>query len=244
MRLITTSVLAALLCARPPLFAGPPDANTILKRVDELRNPLVNFSLDLQLVSYQNDRAESSEFRIYGQGSDKSLVEFVSPAAEKGKFLLMLRDAMWIYLPDTSRPVRISPLQRLMGEASNGDVARTNYSVDYSVPSMTEEETNGTSAYVLELQAKDPNLSYSRVRLWVAKKDLSPIKADYYVSSGKLMKTLVFQAFGTVNGIRMATGVEILDDVRPGRRTVMTYSKLETKRFPEKMFQASYLGKM
>lgn len=244
MRLITISVLAGVSIAQPLLPAEKPNAEAILKQVDNLRNPLVNFSLDLQLVSYQNDRSESSGFRIYGQGSDKSLVEFVSPAAEKGKFLLMLRDAMWIYVPDTSRPIRISPLQRLLGEASNGDVARTNYSVDYSVPSMTEEETDGTSAYVLELQAKDPDLSYSRVRLWVAKKDLFPLKADYYVSSGKLMKTLVFQTFGTINGIRMATTLEILDDVRPGRRTVMTYSKLEAKRLPEKMFQATYLGKM
>ena len=38
----------------------------------------------------------------------------------------MLGDDMWVYLPDTSRPIRITPLERLSGDASNGDVARTN----------------------------------------------------------------------------------------------------------------------
>jgi hypothetical protein len=39
------------------------------------------------------------------------------------------------------------------------------------------------------------------------------------------------------------TRVEIVDVVRSDRRTVMTYSKLQAKKVPEKMFQPGYLGK-
>ena len=62
----------------------------------------------------------------------------------------MLRDAMWIYMPTASRPIRISPLQRLMGQASNGDVARTNFATDYDAKSVTEDG----DAFVLDLVAK------------------------------------------------------------------------------------------
>ena len=55
----------------------------------------------------------------------------------------MLGDDMWVYLPDTSRPVRITPLERLSGDASNGDVARTNYAVDYS-PSIFAPRRSAT----------------------------------------------------------------------------------------------------
>ena len=237
-------LIALFVCALAPLFAIQPDEGArILQRVDALRNPLENFSLELQLTSYRKDEAEVWKFRVYGQGKDKSLVEFLSPASEQGKYLLMLRDGMWIYVPSTSRPIRISPLQRLMGEASNGDVARTNYSADYTPESIAEDTVDGKPAYVLDLKARDADLSYSRVVLWVTRTGYEPIKADYYVTSGKLVKRVFFREMGTLGGSRIVTKVEILDAVRTDRRTVMTYTSLENKHLPAKMFQPTYLGK-
>jgi len=221
----------------------PDEGMRILKRVDALRNPLANFSLDLELVNYRKTEAETWRLRVHGQGKDKSLVEFLSPATEKGKYLLMLRDGMWAYVPDANKPIRISPLQRLMGEASNGDVARTNYSADYIVDSIEEAEEDGKPSTRLELKAQDPDLSYGRVTLWVSRDGEIPLRADYYVNSGKLLKRLFFRELGTLNGSRMVTKVEIIDVVRPDRRTVMSYSNLDAKQLPEKMFQPGYLGK-
>ncbi len=241
--------IALIVCALTPL-AGlnvsaieRDDPARILKRVDTLRNPLENFSLALELTSYRKNESEVWRFRVYGRGKDKSLVEFLSPATEEGKYLLMLRDGMWVYVPNTSKPIRISPLQRLMGEASNGDVARTNYSTDYVVDSVADAEEDGKPVVVLDLKAKDADLSYSRVKLFVSRDGETPVKADYYVSSGKLVKRMFFREFGTVSGSRMITKVEIFDVVRTDRRTVMSYSKLEPKNMPEKMFQPGYLGK-
>jgi hypothetical protein len=241
--------IALLVCALTP-FASVElsaierdDPAQILKRVDALRNPLENFGLDLELTAYRKTDSEVWRFHVYGKGKDKSLVEFLFPATEKGKYLLMLRDGMWVYVPNTSKPIRISPLQRLMGEASNGDVARTNYSTDYVVDSVTDGEEDGKPVIVLDLKAKDADLSYSRVKLFVSRDGETPIKADYYVSSGKLVKRMFFREFGTVSGSRMATKVEIFDAVRTDRRTVMVYSKLEQKNMPDKMFQPGYLGK-
>ena len=63
--------------------------------------------MDLELTNYRKDDAETWRLRVNGQGRDRSLVEFLSPATEKGKYLLMLRDGMWVYVPDTSKPIRI-----------------------------------------------------------------------------------------------------------------------------------------
>src|SRR3954453_16655391 len=127
--MIMKRLLLALAIALP-MYAG--DGAAILAKVDAGRNPLNSFSADVAIPSTSGSETESSRFLVYGKGSDRSVVEFVAPATEKAKFLLMLRDAMWIYMPATSRPIRISPLQRLMGQASNGDVARTNFAVDYN----------------------------------------------------------------------------------------------------------------
>lgn len=215
------------------------DATSLLARSDEFRNPLGSFAIDVQLTSYDGAKTDTSKFRVYGKGSDRSVVEFTAPATEKGKFLLMLRDAMWIYIPSTSRPIRISPLQRLMGQASNGDVARTSFATDYLAKSASEDG----DAFLLELEAKDPSLSYKRVRLWIDRTSYEPVRADFYVASGKLLKRAHYRKFTMMAGRRVLTEVEIEDLVRPGRRTVMHYANLAQRDNPDKMFTKDSLGK-
>ena len=219
------------------------DPAEILKQVDVFRNPLDRFVIDVEVVSHRPKETETSTFKVFGQGTDKSLVEFVSPASEKGRYLLMLRDAMWIYMPNTRKPIRISPLQRLMGEASNGDVARTNYSVDY-VPEMAgEDSVSDQPAYVLDLRAKDTDLSYTRVRLWVSRRNYEPIQAEFYVVSGMLMKKAYFREFGMMNGARTVTKIEIHDVRRKGYWTELKYANLQVKNVSDKLFNKNYLGK-
>ncbi len=238
----TTLVAVALLTLAIPAQAE--DAVAILARVDQYRNPIDSFAVDVDLTAYMPDnRSESSKFRVYGKGTDKSIVEFVAPAAEKGKFLLMLRDAMWIYIPSASKPIRISPLQRLMGQASNGDVARTTFTVDYNTAGMTEEELEGKRAWVLDLVAKDPAVAYARVKVWVDQKNGQPLRADFYVVSGKLVKRAFYRDFTVMSGRRVVSGIEIDDLLRPGNRTVMHYANLVARDNPDKMFTKDSLGK-
>lgn len=215
------------------------DPTAILERTDNYRNALDSFSIDVELTSIEGTRSETSKFRVYGKGSDRSVVEFVAPAAEKGKFLLMLRDAMYIYLPSASRPIRISPLQRLMGQASNGDVARTSFTVDYIAKSAKEDG----DAWLVELEAKDPSIAYKRVQLWIDRASYEPRRADFYVASGKLLKRAHYRKFSTMSGRRVVSEVEIEDLLRTGHRTVMRYANLTARNNADKMFTKDALGK-
>lgn len=229
-----------LLIAFTAFRAQAQDAAAILARADGFRNPLTSFSVDVELTSTTPDgKQEQSKFRVYGRGSDRSVVEFLAPATEKGKYLLMLRDAMWIYMPSASRPIRISPLQRLMGQASNGDVARTNFTVDYNATGATDDG----DAWLLDLAAKDPAVAYNRVRLWVDKKTSEPRRADFYVVSGKLIKRAFYREYGVMNGGRAVTAIEIEDLLKAGNHTLMRYANLTRRDNPEKMFTKDALGK-
>lgn len=228
-----------LLIALLALPVAADDATAILQKSDDYRNALGSFSIDVELTSIEGRNTETSKFRVYGKGSDRSVVEFVAPAAEKGKFLLMLRDAMWIYMPSASRPIRISPLQRLMGQASNGDVARTSFAIDYVAKSATEEG----EAWIVELEAKDPSIAYKRIRLWIDRATYEPRRADFYVASGKLLKRAHYKKFTTMAGRRMVSEVEIEDLLRAGNRTVMRYANLTARDNADKMFTKDALGK-
>ena len=210
-----------LIVSALPLFAADPAA--ILARVDQLRNPLESFSVDVELTAFTGSKSESQKFHVYGRGSDRSVVEFTWPQPEKGKYLLMTRDAMWIYLPSASRPIRISPLQRLVGQASNGDVARTSFTVDYTATAATDDG----DTWKVALSAKDPAVAYARVDLWVDKTSYELRHADFYVTSGKLIKRAQYHG---------EDEIEIEDMLRTGNRTVMRYSNRAAHDNPERMF--------
>ena len=117
-----------------------PMPTALLKRSDTYRNGWPAYTLRVKITNYESGKSdEESLYEVSQKGTDKTYVEFMSPR-DKGRHLLMLGDDMWIYLPDTSRPVRITPLERLSGDASNGDVARTNYAVDYTAAYVRDEK--------------------------------------------------------------------------------------------------------
>lgn len=224
-----TFLFALLLIATS---ARADDPNAILARVDEFRSPLDSFSIDVDLTAISGAKSEQQKFRVYGRGSDRSVVEFTWPQSEKGKYLLMTRDAMWIYLPSASKPIRISPLQRLVGQASNGDVARSSFTADYTATAAAPDG----DAWRLDLAAKDPAVAYARVQLWVDKSTYQPRRADFYVTSGKLIKRAWYREFGTMDGRNVVTAIEIEDLLKTGNRTLMRYSGLTRRDNPERMF--------
>ena len=87
------------------------------------------------------------------------LVRFADPN-DKGKLMLMVEDAMWLYMPSTSQPIRVTPLQRLSGNASNGDVAQTSLTANYTAALVGDESLEGEPAHVLELTAKRKSATY------------------------------------------------------------------------------------
>jgi hypothetical protein len=51
--------------------------------------------------------------------------------AERGQKLLMQGDDFWLMMPASQRPLRITPMQKLLGEASTGDIATMTWGEDY-----------------------------------------------------------------------------------------------------------------
>ena len=105
---------------------------------------------------------------------------------------------MWYDKPNMSKPVPISKRQKLLGQASYGDIATTNYADDYDPKSITEEILEGRNFWVYDLVAKSKGTTYDRIRYWIDKTDLTGIKAEYYTLSGKLHKTALMEYDHTI----------------------------------------------
>jgi Outer membrane lipoprotein-sorting protein len=175
--------LAAL--AALPLLAQ--SGEEILARVDRLRHPWPAFTVELSL----NAPEPPQRWRVSARENGDARLDGLSPK-EKGRAVLLLGDQMWLLLPGSRRPVRVTPQQRLMGTAAGGDVARTRFREDYAVQALSQDSLDGRACWRLELAARRPFLSARQVILWVAREGSLPLKAEFRLASGKLARTALF----------------------------------------------------
>jgi len=216
--------------------AAVPDAEALLKHSDTYRNGWPAYVVRVKITNYESGKSDEERlYEVSQKGTDRTYVEFMSPR-DKGRHLLMLGDDMWIYLPDTSRPIRITPLERLSGDASNGDVARTNYAVDYSPVYVRTEKVGADECYVLDLTAKRKGSTYQRILYWLRVQDARPVKAEFYLTSGKHIKSATFDEYAEINGRMQLHKLTLYDEIRHNSHSVLEYNGAAPRELPDKLF--------
>jgi outer membrane lipoprotein-sorting protein len=242
-RLFSTLVMAAACSLLLPAGARADiDGNEILRKVDRNLEP-ESYEMYRKLINIEPD-GNRKEFVLYSvkKGRDKVAALFLSPASDKGRATLRLGDNMWLYIPSVGKPVRITSLQSVTGGVfNNSDILRIDYSEEYTVESVQEE----SAAFVLALKAKTGEVAYDRLRMWVDRKMLLPVKIEAYAASGMLIKTLRFtdiQDFG--GGIRRPATVETDSPLYKGYRSVMLYSQLKRRELKDEVFTLTNLPRI
>jgi hypothetical protein len=242
-------VLAAALAGASALlgaaaaWAESPDE--LLARVDAQRY-VPDLSFIMQMSSFDGDKQVDSNTLwgfIKGAGSDnKSLISFADPASVKGRKLLMDGNIVYLLFPKTTNPIRLSPLQVLLGQASNGDVVRTAFAADYDVASLTGADRNGAACWLFSLSVKESSkdASYRKVSLWVDKETLHPVYAEFFTGD-KLLKQAAYSDYRQVLGKDIPFMVDIHDGDAPQKHTVMTYLKVGRKTVAQTVFRREYL---
>ena len=213
-----------------------PDAEALLKHSDTFRNGWPAYVVRVKITDFESGKPDEEHlYEVSQKGTDKTYVDFMSPR-EKGEHLLMLGDDMWVYLPDTSRPVRITPLERLTGDASNGDVARTNYAADYSPGFLRTEKVGAVECYVLDLTAKRKGATYQRILYWLRVPDARPVRAEFYLTSGKHVKSATFDEYAPSSGKELLRKLTLYDEIRHNSHSVLEYSGATPRSLPDKLF--------
>lgn len=235
--------LAFAVCAGG-VRAQESDPAEILKKTDSVRSPSPNFVFSVHLLSKTRAGESESEFDVSVRESTKSLVLYRQPVKQRGRALLLDGPNMWIHIPGTSRPIRISAQQQLVGAVSNADVARVVFSIDYDTERTEKTRIGETSALKLSLRAKQRTSSYQTVSLWVGDQDYRPLKAEFFSLSGKLVRTIHYGGYKPVLGRQRPTVLEISDAINPSVSATLTFSDFKVKETPAEHYQPAYLGRL
>ncbi len=228
-----------------PLYGGQPSPEEIVRLADEVRSPALDYTVMARVTSVRpGGKRRVVEYQVMAKGREKTLVKTLYPRSQRGRMLLMRGRNLWAFMPNLSRPVRISLSQRLMGEVANGDIARVNFSGDYKPRLLRVEEIGGRSYYVLELKAKAPDVTYHRVIYWVEKGSFHPFKAEFYAASGRLLKRCSYQAYRKLGGRLRPTRLVLEDPLVKGRYSIIEYDRMVIRRLPDKYFTKEYLKRL
>jgi len=218
-------------------------ADFILKKSDSSRFATRNSKIEVLLELYADGSLVSKErLDVYNKGRNKSLVKFLDKK-RNGQLVLSVGKNLWVYFPRTRKPIRITPIQRIMGQASNGDIARLSYSTDYDAVLLREENFMGKDCYVLKLDAKSRSSTYRKIIYWISKGDHLPRKAEYYLISGKHFKTATFEDYRQF-GDRKLVGLIRYQGVGSKNETVMRFLNYSEQSIPDKYFHKNYLSRV
>ena len=201
--------------AVPHRRMGVTDPQQVLAASDAIRNPGRPFSVTVTLTEFQNGKqVDTSTLVTYARAQEQggqfaSLVRFVLPARDTGKLMLKNGNDLWFYDPTTKASVRLSPQQRLMGQASNGDVVTVNMAKDYRATLLAQEEVQDgerrkRDSYKLGLTANGPDVTYPAIEIWIDASNNRPLKARFFAESGRLLKTVVLPPLRAAVGCRTA----------------------------------------
>lgn len=226
-------------------LSAAPSAIDIVKKADQFRGfGDHSFSFNLMIVSYQPEKKpRSNQLRVKVK-SNKSLVEFLAPKAVKGRAMLFEDRNLWLHIPKTRKLIRLSPAQRLMGESSNGDVAATDFSGDYTPELVGEETVEQTDCYRLMLTSVDPKVTYHKIEYWVDMKTGKPVKSKHFAASGKLLKTAFYKSFIKVGNQEKLEKLLLVNPIFKGRYTWMIYSHYQQEQLPDSLFRKENLNRL
>jgi outer membrane lipoprotein-sorting protein len=221
------------------------DADKIVREADRYRGFAGSFAQESEAIHYKNGEKESSQhLKVYIHNGEKSLVKFLGPGRDKGRIMLMTGNNIWLYIPGTRNPIRLTPQQQLLGQASNGDVARTNYSEDYMATILGKEDVDGLLCYHLELTAKQGGATYQKIEYYVALKSNRPVKALFFAKSGRLLKTGFFKNPRTFSGRVFMSELHLIDDLKKNEKTIIKVNSITREKLPDSHFHQKFLPRI
>lgn len=235
--------------------AQQPSPQDLVAAADKVRNPGQPFRLVNTLVEYVGGKPRDRVVLLVYASEDatthqfRNLVRYREPPRDTGKVVLLNGTNMWFYDPASKASIRISPQQRLVGQASDGDVVTVNLARDYTAKLLGQEtlqdaDRKNRDCWHLDLVAATPEAIYSRVEYWLERDTAYPVKAKFYADSGRVLKVAYYHKYQEQLGATRPTETIIIDAVDSNLVTTMTTSDYRVQPIPDAWYQRDFLPRL
>jgi len=247
------SLLALALLFKATLTHGAaqptPAASDLLTASDRSRGAaqsMKGLTWISKVTSLENGTPLEVTYEVKVLGND-AVAEVQDPPRQKGEVVLFNDRTLWFFKPGLRKPVNISPRQKLIGQAANGDIASTQYARDYSATAVEASEIDGKKTWKLMLKAKAKNVTYDQIRYWIAQKDKTAVRAEFLTLSGQTFKIAEFLYGNSLSikgsSVPFVSEMKITDFNNKKNVTTLNYKNPHEEAHSEGLFNVNSLMK-
>ena len=232
MKKIIWILLIVLLLTTGSFSQNFSDAMEILERIDQNMVYETAYAEGEMIITIKN-RTITKRFSSYALGNEKSFIEFLSPARDRGTKILKIEDIVKIYYPSAERILRLSGhmlRQSMMGsDFSFEDMTErsTKLREEYSAELTGEETFDGRLCYQVTLVSKLPKQTYFTRKIWVDKERFLGLKEELYAKSGKLLKVMTVDEIKNYRNRFYPTRITLEDKLRAKSKTEMVVTRID-----------------
>ena len=214
-----------------PLHAQNLTASEIIRQSeDRMRGKTLQGQMVIKTVRPSYTR--EMELKIWSKGDDYSLIYILSPAREKGITYLKRKKEVWNWIPALERSIKLPPsmmAQSWMGtDFTNDDLVReSSITSDYDQSIYGHEVINGRDCWKIQLIPKpEAAVVWSKVVMWIDKKDFLQLKTESYDEDGMLVNTINGQDIQWMGGRLLPTQMVLTPADKPGNKTHIIYKSI------------------
>ncbi len=228
------------------LAYAEPTVEDLLRATDDVargEHSIATVSMHVKTARYER----SMKMKAWSKGTEKTLIQILEPAKEKGMATLKVNDDIWNYMPKIDRTMKV-PSGMMSGSwmgshFSNDDLVRENrLSEEFDATMTSKPDGKSDGLYVIELIPKPEapvvwGKVVSRVRA-----DMIPVDVRYYDEKGALVRTMSFGEPRMMGGRMMPTSMTITPEDKPGESTRIEYDEMDfDTEVPESLFSKQAL---
>jgi len=226
-----------LICSVAGSLFAQPTAVEILQEIDR---QMVTESAELtatMVITNRRGRETRITSHSWSRGEQTSLVEYLSPAREKGVKMLRRGNVLWLYTPQADRVIQISGhmlRQSVSGsDLSYEDMVENDRLVNiYTANIVAEDTLNGRPCWVLLLRAKEgvEDVAYAQRRVWVDRTRFLPLREERYAKNGTtLLKTFEIRSVMKIDQRWYPKEMYFKDVLAKGRGTLYIIDDIKFK---------------
>ncbi len=242
MKLITLATVFVLSVSHGVLLAQTSaDKGLEIAREMKARNTGWNSSRSDMLMILRTKKGQeikremrSRSLEVQGDG-DKALTVFDTPLDVKGTSFLSHshvqgNDDQWIFIPAIKRVKRISSRNKsgpfLGSEFAFEDLS--SFEVEkFSFNYLNDDELNGQTMFVIEMDPVDKFSGYTRAISWVDQEHYRVHKIDFYDRRNTLLKTLTFKDFKLYKDKFWRASFQYMKNHKSGKSTDIVLNNIE-----------------
>jgi len=228
-RILSIAITSTLLLSASASHATPDVMALLLKTDDMMRGSSSEGVMSMEVTTKRWHR--TMKMRVRSKGADKTLVQILSPAKEKGTATLKVDKNIWNYLPKVDRTIKI-PSSMMSGNwmgshLTNDDlVQESRYTEDFKCDYNSLPTTADDFYKINCIPHEDAAVVWGKVEIDILSSDELPRAVRFYDEKDKLVRTQNFEDVREMGGQLLPTIVRVTPADKPNESTVMVYEQM------------------